>query len=61
MHMHAVSLHFCHYNFARIHKTLKVTPSMQAGIAAHVWTIEEIVRLVPETEAKTRGPYRKRA
>ena len=61
MHMHAVSLHFMRYNFARIHKTLKVTPAMQAGIAAHVWSIEEIVRLVPELEGKKRGPYKTRA
>jgi len=60
MHMHAVSLHFMHYNFARIHKTLKVTPAMQAGIADHVWSIEEIVRLAPEPEAKKRGPYKGR-
>lgn len=61
MHMHTVSLHFMHCNFARIHKTLKVTPAMRAGIAAHVWTIEEIVRLVPELESKKRGPYKARA
>lgn len=60
MHMHAVSLHFMHYNFARIHKTLKVTPAMQAGLSDHVWTIEEIVRLVAEPEAKKRGPYKAR-
>ena len=61
MHMHAVSLHFMRYNFARIHKTLKVTPAMQAGIAVHVWSIEEIVRLVPELEGKKRDPYKTRA
>jgi IS1 family transposase/lambda repressor-like predicted transcriptional regulator len=61
MHMHAVSLHFMHYNFARVHKSLRVTPAMQAGIAAHVWTIEEIVNLTPEPEAKKRGPYKPRA
>ena len=60
-HMHAVSLHFMHYNFARVHKTLKVTPAMQAGIADHMWSIEEIVRLVAEPEAKKRGPYKARA
>jgi IS1 family transposase/lambda repressor-like predicted transcriptional regulator len=42
---HAVSLHFMHYNFARIHKTLRVTPAMEAGIADHVWTLEEIAAL----------------
>ena len=60
MHMHAVSLHFCHYNFARIHKTLKVTPAMEAGVAQHVWTIEEIVRLVAEPQASKRGAYKAR-
>ena len=42
---HAVSLHFMHYNFARIHKTLRVTPAMASGICDHVWSLEEIVRL----------------
>jgi hypothetical protein len=45
-HMAAVALHFMHYNFARIHKTLRVTPAMAAGIASHVWSIEEIVSLM---------------
>lgn len=60
-HMHAISLHFMYYNFGRVHKTLRVTPAMEAGIADHVWTIEEIVRLVPEPVAKKRGPYKPRA
>jgi hypothetical protein len=34
------------YNFARIHQTLRVTPAMEAGIANHVWSIEEIVSLL---------------
>lgn len=42
---HAVSLHFMHYNFARIHKTLRVTPAMEAGVADHVWALEEIAAL----------------
>lgn len=42
---YAVALHYMWYNFARIHKTLRVTPAMEAGIADHVWSIEEIVRL----------------
>ena len=44
-HMAAVAIHFMHYNFARIHQTLRVTPAMEAGIADHVWTLEEIVSL----------------
>jgi len=44
-HAHAVALHFLYYNFGRIHKSLRVTPAMQAGIAHHVWTLEQIARL----------------
>jgi IS1 family transposase len=43
---YAVALHFMYYNFARIHKSLRVTPAMEAGIAKHVWSIEEIIALV---------------
>ncbi len=42
---HAVSLHFMYYNFARIHKTLRVTPAMEAGISDHVWSLQEIAKL----------------
>src|SRR5208337_3326009 len=42
---HAVSLHFMYYNFARIHQSLRVTPAMEAGVADHVWTLEEIAAL----------------
>jgi hypothetical protein len=45
-HKHSVALHFMHYNFCRIHKTLRVTPAMEAGISNHVWSIEEIVGLI---------------
>jgi len=45
-HAHAVSLHFMHYNFCRVHKTLRVTPAMEAGIADHVWTIEEMLEKI---------------
>jgi hypothetical protein len=44
-HKAAVALHFMHYNFARIHKTLRVTPAMEAGVADHVWSLEEIAGL----------------
>lgn len=43
---HAVALHFMHYNFCRIHQTLRVTPAMEAGVADHVWSMEEIVDLL---------------
>ena len=41
----AVSLHFMHYNFARIHKTLRVTPAMAAVVSDHVWSLEKIAAL----------------
>ena len=50
-HVAANALYFLHYNFARIHRTLRVTPAMAAGIADHVWSIEEIVGLL-DTHAK---------
>jgi hypothetical protein len=46
-HAHAVALHFVYYNFCRNHPTLRVTPAMEAGIADHVWTMVEIVGLLP--------------
>ncbi len=42
----AVSLHFMHYNFGRVHKTLGVTPAMAAGVADHAWTFREIAGLL---------------
>jgi hypothetical protein len=39
----ALCLHFAYYNFCRIHKTLRVTPAMECGIADHVWTIHELL------------------
>lgn len=57
-HAYAVALHFMFYNFARIHKTLGVTPAMEAGVSDHVWSIEEIVDLAYKKEAsKPRGAY----
>jgi IS1 family transposase len=44
-HVAMVAIHFLHYNFARIHKSLRVTPAMAAGLADHVWSLEEIVQL----------------
>ena len=41
-----IGLYFMYYNFARVHQTLRVTPAMDAGIADHVWSIDEIVGLL---------------
>lgn len=51
-HAAAVALHYMHYNFARIHKTLRVTPAMQAGLSDHVWSLGEIVALLDAEEAR---------
>lgn len=45
-HEHSIAIHYMHYNFARIHQSLRVTPAMEAGIADHVWGLEEIVALL---------------
>jgi hypothetical protein len=44
-HKAMIALHYMHYNFARIHKTLRVTPAMEAGVADHVWELDEIASL----------------
>jgi hypothetical protein len=62
-HIHALSLYFVFYNFVRIHKTLRVTPAMAAGLSETLWTMEDVVALIDaRAEApKKRGPYKKRA
>jgi hypothetical protein len=49
-HGHAIALHFMHYNFCRVHRTLRVTPAMEAGITNHVWSIEELVYLLDRSD-----------
>jgi hypothetical protein len=44
-HKAAIAIYFMHYNFARIHTTLRVTPAMEAGVSDHVWSLEEIAGL----------------
>lgn len=44
-HCYAIALHFVYYNFGKIHKTLRVTPAMEAGLCKDVMSIEDIVRL----------------
>src|SRR5579859_3844110 len=57
----AVSLHFMHYNFCRVHQSLGTTPAVAAGVAEHVWKIEELIALLEAAEATPikRGSYRK--
>jgi IS1 family transposase len=51
-HRLACALHFVHYNFARIHQTLRITPAMAAGLSDHVWDMSEIVALLEREELK---------
>jgi IS1 family transposase len=44
-HEYALAIYYMHYNFGRIHKTLRVTPAMEAGISDHIWSLEEIAKL----------------
>ena len=56
-----MALHYMYYNFGRIHRTLRVTPAMEAGVTDHVWTMEEIGALMDANYvSKPRGPYKKR-
>jgi IS1 family transposase len=59
-HKYSVALYYTYYNFARIHTTLRVTPAMETGISDHVWSIEELVDLIPTVVPQKRGPYKKR-
>jgi IS1 family transposase len=47
---HAVAIHYMHYNFCRVHKTLRVTPAMEAGLTDHIWTLDELVGLLEGKE-----------
>jgi len=58
--MHAISLYFMLYNFCKIHKSLRVTPAMEAGISEKLWDISDIVALIPEEAPKKRRNYKKK-
>lgn len=45
-HIASIAIHYMHYNFCRVHQTLRVTPAMEAGVADHVWTISELVGIL---------------
>jgi len=49
-HMHAISIYFMHYNFVRIHQTLRCTPAMEAGVTDRLWSIQDMVAIVDEWE-----------
>jgi len=59
-HMHAIALHFVYYNFVKLHKSLRITPAMAAGVTKRFMTIEDIANLIPVEPPKKRGRYKKR-
>jgi IS1 family transposase len=60
-HAHAVALFTTYYNFVRIHKTLRMSPAMAAGVTDRLWEIGDIVTLIEAMDAQPgkRGPYKK--
>jgi len=55
-HAASVALYFTWYNFGRVHQTLKATPAMAAGVANHVWSVEELIGLLEAVEPKSTRP-----
>lgn len=58
-HTAALGLFLCFYNFCRIHQTIRVTPCMAAGVTSRVWSVEDLLALLPAEAPKKRGPYKK--
>lgn len=61
-HIHALALYFVFYNFTRVHKTLRMSPAMAAGITDHLWSLDDVVAKIDAMAPapKKRGPYKKR-
>jgi IS1 family transposase len=60
-HFHSLAIYFLWYNFIRIHKSLRVTPAMAAGITDRLWTFEEILEMMDAgASVGKRGPYKKK-
>ena len=60
-HIHALSLYFVFYNFCRIHKTLKVSPAMAAGVADRLWSFDDVIAKIDAAKVPAkRGPYKPR-
>jgi hypothetical protein len=61
-HVHALALYFAFYNFVRVHKTLRMSSAMAAGVSQTLWTMEDIATRIEARTAKPvkRGPYKKR-
>lgn len=60
--IHALALYFVFYNFTRLHKTLRMSPALAAGVTDRLWSLEDVVAKIDELAPapKVRGPYKKR-
>ncbi len=54
-HAHAMALHFLYYNFVRVHKTLRTTPAMAAGITKRLWEMSDVVNVLEAWENVNKG------
>ena len=60
-HARALAIYFMHYNFVRIHQTLRCTPAMAAGVTNTLWSLEDMAKMLEQTAPAKRGPYKKKA
>ena len=62
-HIHAIALYFVFYNFCRIHKSLRVSPAMAAGVSDRLWSLEDVIAKMDELAGPPtpRGPNKARA
>ena len=62
-HAHSIALHYMHYNFVRIHKTLRRSPAMAAGVSSKLWNMADIIAMMDARAdaPKPRGPYMTKA
>ncbi|MGO9836040.1 MAG: IS1 family transposase [Polyangiaceae bacterium] len=56
---HSVAITFMHYNFCRVHQTLRVTPAMAAGLTDHVWELADLIALMPKPIARPWGSVKR--
>ena len=54
-HAHMMAIYFMHYNFVRIHQTLKITPAMAAGVASKLWETADMVKVLEDWEMAKAG------
>ncbi|HTT83764.1 MAG TPA: hypothetical protein VMF67_09810 [Rhizomicrobium sp.] len=54
-HDHMMAIYFVHYNFVRIHQTLKITPAMAAGVSTKLWEMADMVKVLEDWEANAAG------